>query len=480
MRRVHGVWATVLAAVLAGTSNAPAQSPSNSPDAMQPQKKIYTRAPQFRLPFNLEESDRVRIRDVQLFVKSGDEPWAKKDSAGPASTHFSFRASRDGEYWFTVVIVDKSGTAVPADVTHQPPGLVVVVDTVGPEIDVKESPTAGGLPSLRCDVTDLNPDPTSVRLEYQKPDGSWKPLTAADERRINFTFTEESGWPDENEWTGKVRASAADLAGNSTTREFIFRPRPVGAGRVENRVEKPFSPPMLSTESVQTVPRAAPAERSNASPDRQYVNSTHVSLDYHIEQQGPSGVGKVEVWMTRDAGQNWKRLCDDPDKRSPVDFDLPGEGVFGVTLVVSNGNGVGDPPPMRGDAPDLWIEVDLTKPVAQFHAAHPGSGNDAGFLLFSYEARDKNLGPEPISFFSAPRREGPWTPIARGLKNDGIYRWQAPRDAGMEIYFRLEVADLAGNTTRVDLPDRVVLDPSRPRARVLGVSAGSARTLPPP
>ena len=218
MGRVYCVWATILAATLAGANIAPAQSPSNASDTMQPQKKIYTRAPQFRLPFNLEESDRVRIRDVQLYVKSGDDPWTKKESTGPASTHFSFRAPRDGEYWFTVVVVDKSGNSVPADVARQPPGLVVVVDTVSPEIDVKESQVAGGLPWLRCDVTDPIPDPTSVRLEYQKPDGSWKPLAATDERRINFTFGEGLGWPNENEWTGKVRASAADLAGNSTTR----------------------------------------------------------------------------------------------------------------------------------------------------------------------------------------------------------------------------------------------------------------------
>src|SRR5262249_9749096 len=133
MRRVYCVWATILAATLAGANTAPAQSPSNAPDTMQPLKKIYTRAPQFRLPFNLEEPERVRMGDVQLCVRSGDDPGAKREPAGPASTLFSFRAPRDGEYWFPVVIVEKRGNSVPADVTRQPPGLVVVVDTVSPE-----------------------------------------------------------------------------------------------------------------------------------------------------------------------------------------------------------------------------------------------------------------------------------------------------------------------------------------------------------
>src|SRR6516162_1529615 len=128
MLRIHRVWAIALAAALAALATTPAQAQTNPQAPGAPPKRVYTRVPQFRLPFNLEESDRARIRDVHLYVKSGDDPWARKESAAPTSTHFSFRAPRDGEYWFTIVIVDNSGNAIPGDVTRQPPGLVVVVD----------------------------------------------------------------------------------------------------------------------------------------------------------------------------------------------------------------------------------------------------------------------------------------------------------------------------------------------------------------
>jgi len=472
IRRTRRAAAVLLGCLLA--SYVSAQTPSPAPDS-QPPKKIYTHASQFRLPFNLDEADRGRIRDVLLFVKAGDDAWRQQDTAAPTQAHFSFRAPRDGEYAFSVVVVDNAGNATPADVTRQPPSLIVVVDTQRPEIEVRESPTPGTGPWFRCQVSDANPDPTTVRLEYERPDGSWRPLEPVADGREVFAFPGKQEWPDEREWTGRVRATVADRAGNSTTRDFAFKPRAgFTSSRVENRVEKPVSPALTTQEPAST---AAP--RTASSVPREFVNSTHLALAYRVDQLGPSGVGKVEVWLTRDAGQTWTRACEDSGKCNTVEFDVPGEATYGVVLVASNGNGVGDPPPVRGDAPDLWVEVDTTRPTAAFGGVRRGVGADAGCLIFTYEAHDKNLGAEPISLYSAPRREGPWTPIARGLKNDGVYRWPVPRDAGSELYFRLEVLDLAGNITRVDLPERTVLDQARPRARVLGVTAGSARGIPP-
>ena len=56
-------------------------------------------------------------------------------------------------------------------------------------------------------------------------------------------------------------------------------------------------------------------------------------------------MGKVEVYLTGDGGLNWQRLQEDPDRRSPAEIDLPGEGLFGIRLVITNGNGFGGTPP---------------------------------------------------------------------------------------------------------------------------------------
>jgi len=222
IQRTRRAAAVLLAFLFASCVSA--QTPTPAPTS-QPPKKIYTRVSQFRLPFNLDEADRNRIRDVLLFVKTSDAAWMQQDTAAPTQTHFSFRAPRDGEYGFSVVVVDVAGNPTPADVTRQPPGLVVVVDTQRPEIDVRESPTPGIGPWLRCEVSDANPDPTTVRLEYERPDGSWRPLDPVGEGREVFAFPGKQEWPDEREWTGRVRAAAADRAGNSATRDFAFKPR---------------------------------------------------------------------------------------------------------------------------------------------------------------------------------------------------------------------------------------------------------------
>jgi hypothetical protein len=211
--------------------------------------------------------------------------------------------------------------------------------------------------------------------------------------------------------------------------------------------------------------------------NRQLVNSTHAVLDYRIDQVGPSGVSKVEIWMTADEGKSWQRLCEDPDRRSPAEFDLPREGLYGICIIVTNGNSISDPPPSAGTLPDWWIEVDTTRPTAQLQSVRPGTGEDAGSLLITWAASDKNLSGEPIDLYYATSREGPWAPIGRGLRNDGAYRWQAPHDGVGRYFIRMDVTDRAGNLTRCETPEAVVLDLTHPKAKVLGVSTSGPRPL---
>ena len=49
-------------------------------------------------------------------------------------------------------------------------------------------------------------------------------------------------------------------------------------------------------------------------------------------------------------------------------------------------------------------------------------------MFITWNARDKKLADEPIDLFFATNREGPWTSIARGVKNEGSFRWVPPRE----------------------------------------------------
>jgi len=126
----------------------------------------------------------------------------------------------------------------------------------------------------------------------------------------------------------------------------------------------PIGLPNQFTAVKPATPLASTTALHNGAP-RLLINTTHASVDYRIDQVGPSGIGKVDIWLTTDSGSNWKKLCEDHDRRSPAEIDLPGEGLYGLRLVVTNGNGFGGRSPAHGDNPTNWIEVDITPPIIQ-------------------------------------------------------------------------------------------------------------------
>jgi hypothetical protein len=428
-------------------------------------EKHYKQQAQFKLPIHMGDVGQQTIREVQLYVKHDGDPWVCVDKVAPTQKHFLFRAPQDGEYSFNIVTIDQTGKATPADVTRETPALIVVVDSTPPQLEMSAMPTSTGTCVIRCEAKDPNLAPGTLKVECQCADGAWMPLQGVTGAADLFAL------PTEKALTGLVRASVADLARNVATKEMNFKDDAAAAATKDESV-----PPKIESKSDKPV---MPDKGATAT-GRQILNSNHVVLDYQIEQVGPSGVGRVEIWMTSDQGKTWKKLCEDKDRVSPADFDLPGEGVYGVTVVVSNGNGQGDPPPAAGDQPDCWIEVDTTKPNAQLISARPVQGDATGALHITWQATDKNLGPECVSLYYAAQRDGQWGVIAKGLHNDGSFRWSVPREVGPEFYIRMEVIDKAGNLARCELADKVVLDMSRPKAKVVGVAAGTPHAPAPP
>jgi hypothetical protein len=501
----------IILVFLAGTTHGQPPTPASAAPA-----KIYTRNKNFCLPIALDNRDRTRIQSVQLYVRTPKEPWMLRDSAPTSRTEFDYSVTQDGEYWFTIVTLKSNEKLTPVDLQRMAPGLIVVVDTQPPEVTIQAGvPTAQGVP-IECQVRDANPDPARLKVEYQAADKTWHALLPFKNDPSVFwlagTAMKET----------VVRATAADRAGNSTVRELtldtasalsaaykqkdsIPLPAPVTtqADKAAPAGTEPIKnpPPLLvepaqpshsltpepapisagrPTSSISPDPAPVPTGRppngstiAPAPPGRQLINSTRVTLEFQIEQQGPTGVSKVEVWMTRDEGQTWRRLCEVPDHRDSVEFDLPGDGQYGITLVAINGSGFGAKPPARGEAPDYMVEVDTTKPVAQLLSTKPSAGDGGAVLLITWVASDKNLGDNPIDLYFATRKAGPWLPIAKALKNDGNYLWNLPADIGPEFYVRLEATDRAGNTERCESAQPVAVDMSKPKARVVRIRAGN-------
>jgi hypothetical protein len=201
-----------------------------------------------------------------------------------------------------------------------------------------------------------------------------------------------------------------------------------------------------------------------------FVNNTRISLNYDIKDVGPSKVSVVELWYTQD-GRNWQKYNEDTTARSPYVVTVEREGQYGFTLLAKSGVGLGDPPPRAGDPPQIWVEVDLTKPLVQLRSVDVGRGSETGYLTINWLASDKNLGTQPITLSYAERPEGHWTPIAANLQNSGRFVWRMPPEVPYRFLVRVEAADKAGNigSAENEPAKPVIVDLSQPKVQVLGV-----------
>src|SRR5262249_7122127 len=77
---------------------------------------------------------------------------------------------------------------------------------------------------IQCTARDPNLDPTSVKLEYQALDRSWKPLEPLPGSPETFRC------PDRLGWTGVLRAQATDLAKNCASKETNVLGTPAETG----------------------------------------------------------------------------------------------------------------------------------------------------------------------------------------------------------------------------------------------------------
>jgi hypothetical protein len=478
--------------------------------------KSYMAKSALYLPVIVDERKRSSLREILLYVKDGPEaPWLLKQKAPPSVTGFEYRLPQDGEYWFNVVTIDQAGKSEPADVALEAPAVIVVLDTCGPQVDLKPLQQCAACNDgmcVKCEVRDANPNPFQTRFEYQTGDHVWRSLEPMANQPDCFCI------PKQAVLTGLVKISCCDRAMNTTVKEFSLAAlgastmgsdvasaakavqtvkydqtipaaqqtppcaETVGGKSASNSAAKPKSTPVQPCEP-NLAPADMPAGQVHGSFDmaKQFrhddakwlmVCQPRVTLEYKIEDEGKSGIGKVEVWFTEDGGKSWDVLCEDPDKRSPVTFNLPHEGVYGVCLVATNGRGFGSSPPKAGDAPEYVVELDMTKPTAELQSVKLGPPEDHARIDIAWQADDKNLGSTPIDLYYSVNLQGPWTPIAKGVANIGKYRWYLPQEICRQVYVRLVVTDMAGNSTRCENEEAVPLDDlSRPRAVISGISA---------
>jgi hypothetical protein len=419
---------------------------------------------EFRIPFN-PGPNAQNLKQLQLFVSADQgKSWASSAIVAPDQQRFHFLADRDGVFWFAVQTLDLKGNPFPPTMDGVPPSLKVVVDTQPPAVQVQPLAPRPGEVGVGWTIRDDNFDPAlagAVVLEYRLAGAlTWQVVPIA-------AGATQAYWNPKANTLVDVRLKARDRAGN--VGEGLTTTSLGGAGQgLPSPVNDVFPPPASAS------PRDGDLQKLGAK-DRRFVNSKRVVLNCELKDFGPSGVSLVELWYTHDArswsrGPEFKVPPGDEQGKQAITFDVATEGVYGLTLLARSGVGLGDRPPQVGDRPQLWIEVDTTKPAVKLAGVVVGNGADKGKLTINWSAFDKNPMATPISLSYAEKADGPWKAFAEKLPNNGRYVWSMPPDGvPYQFHVKVEAVDLAGNIGEAITPDLIKVDLSTPKVRILNV-----------
>jgi hypothetical protein len=447
--------------------------------------------------------------DWQVVTLPQSTPAAASVAAGRATTQLS------NESRAVAVRVSASDLAGNRAVSQTEVSSVAVgrvagdpLPAIGPAISVRESGDEVGWVASRAATGGLSsssePPPNAAPVANQP----WP----ADNRgpAIPFPWAESAAGLANATLTHGMPRGAADPAGsgsidrvgNGVASEFASLGGPGVAYRANDdpaaERRSPFAPlepfrqqtrnPWDSTDHAEGLNDMADAGAAGASVDPwlwlsgpevtvppgatpKLVSSRTFLLEYELEEVGPWGVAKVELWGTRDGGRTWRSYAEDDNHSSPMQVTVGDSGLYGFRIVVSGGGGVGGFPPQPGDRPELWVGVDLHRPEIELTAAEPASGELAGHLLLRWWTDDDNLQPRPIGLFYSSRPAGPWTAIATNLENTGEYPWRLERHLPPRVYLRLEARDTAGNLAAYQTYEPLSIELPPPSGRIQSVGA---------
>jgi hypothetical protein len=199
----------------------------------------------------------------------------------------------------------------------------------------------------------------------------------------------------------------------------------------------------------------APPTSLATAPALRMVNSKRFTLNYEVKDAAGGGPPAVDLWCTQDL-HSWQKFPATPQGAHACVVDVKDEGTYGFTLVA---RGAGEPKaPQPGDAPQVWVVVDTTKPAVQLTGLELSLTAKVPSLIVRWDAADHNFGPRPVTLAYAVKPEGPWMLIAENVENTGRYEWPIPPNVPPAMYVRVGAIDLVGNRGEAQTPNPVHLD----------------------
>lgn len=450
-------------------------SPEIHAQQSPPQAKLYTtHSRNLTLPYNVINNGATTNVTLLVSMNHG-KTWKQHQQLSPDQKQFSFKAHRDGEFWFcTRTNLQKH--VVPLKLQ---PEVRIYVDTKHPRINLRAEISAESEVILHSQILDPTIAPHTVKAEMKTtPESAWQPFPLESTPVfLRPGVLQLSGrWrPNLDTRVVTLRVTAIDGAKNKNIAEQqVFLP-PLNLQTTESYrpIRNPYTGPVphagavrwpadngpdqQTSENIYSV-KAEPADEilnhsmetpmvaPPADAKIHHTRQSKLKLNYSLENTA-GDVTEVQLWATETGGQTWTQWGVDTDKRSPLEVEMQRDGIYGFkTVVVTEGAG-STAQPLPGSKADIWLQVDTTMPVLK-----PGAitySNEAGIpeVLIRWEATDNNFGNRPIRLHYQTAGDTTWYEISLSVPNTGIYRWNLKPSSRTQYKIKVEAVDRAGNVS---------------------------------
>lgn len=496
-------------------------------------KPVVTNKMRFRIPFRFDAAalERMNARELRLYVSSdGGASWELAQTIGVQSGKFEFQAPGDGEYRFAVKTLDARNQLHPPGDVYET-GLVVIVDSTPPQLELELRQVGPGKVELIWKAIDANLDAGTLRLDYTQPGvEEWQAVSVAPRGSGQTSWSVPQGGvvavrgsiADRAGNEGRKEARARiEPAENGVPRKPDLR-QPIAEAPViapeQSPITEHFAPvapqqaPLAAQTPVDRLPSLPPVVerqpvifsqpthlvtdqptlRPEIAQDRwaevaeqpdpfaappvakppgrhRLVKSRKFQIGYQVEDVGPSGLGGVELFITQDQGRKWYKYGDDSDQQSPFDVEVPSDGEYGFAIRARSGVGLANDPPAPGEQPAIVVVVDQTPPTIELLPVRQGTGSQVNKLQLRWTITEAHPSDTPVALYYSATPNGPWETISTWRADTGEYVWTVSPGVPSQVYFRVVARDAAGNVSQQQTPRPVIVDLSRPSARIVDI-----------
>lgn len=284
----------------------------------------------------------------------------------------------------------------------------------------------------------VDPDPID-EYQYRPPQRS---STQAQAQAPSWTYAPQS--------TAVAQKPATNLASPAIASTYKPSTSRSSASKTESTIVKTaYTEPKPSNDRTGAA-KSKPARTEEAEQPPvnlgmlRLTNSKRITFHYEIKDAASTSAAGLEIWGTTDM-HDWKKYDTETRSASSLSVQVKGEGLYGFTMIARGKDETGKSQAPSSEPPQVWVAVDLTKPVVQLLGAELSVKAKTPTLLVRWNAKDRNLCPRPITLLYAERADGPWQPIAANLENSGRYEGSLPPSLADTVYVRVQAADLMGN-----------------------------------